>query len=201
MVKEKILVEKEWEDTVLSGTSRDNGYSFFFDIESHKRKELFRTGVSWHIPTKSLIELAKSFSPLVSVGSGYAYTESLIVMNGGDVIATDISPDVKNRWCTGGIYNLSVEKLSAVRAIKKYSARNVFMAWPPYDNPMAYNVVKNMKLGKVLIFVGESEGGCTGDENFFRYLRENFEEVEVEASIPSWIGIHDNVYVYKKNKE
>jgi hypothetical protein len=192
------LVEKKWEDVVHRGTTGRSSLNFL--IEDWEMRDRFRHSVSWHIPTTDLVELIKSYSPVVSVGSGLAYTESIALEKGADILATDISPDEKNLWCTDGEFQMEVEKLDASGAVKKYFDRNVFMGWPPYDNPMAYEVVKAMEIGKFLVYVGEGHGGCTGNDEFFEYLYANFEEVEIEFSIPRWSGIYDGVQVFKKVK-
>ena len=204
---DNLLVDENWRKLVERGTSKRDlfGSSFSpFDAEKfandYIKRDNFRHSVSWHIPTSSLIDLLKEFSPIVSIGAGFAYTESIASEKGADIIATDIQPNDKNKWCTKGEFYMEVEKLSGVEAVEKYSSRNVFMAWPPYDNPMAYEVALNMEIGKTLVFVGESYGGCTADDNFFQYLASNFEEQDTEANIPSWSGIYDNVQVYKKIK-
>ena len=195
-----ILVDDTWKKIVEQGTSRWDRDVFSSMIDIYDKREIFRVGVSWHIPTESLVEATKKYSPVVSVGSGYGYTENLVNKRGGDIIATDIKPDKKNGWCRNGVFHMQVEELDAKSAIDKYSNRNVFMAWPPYNSPMAFEVAKAMEKDRILIFVGESHGGCTGDDSFFEYLYEHFEEVEEDVSIPSWDGLHDNVYIYKKIK-
>lgn len=189
---EDFLIDPEYKN-LLKQSSR------VFSLEDFKKKDLFRTGTSWHIPTQSLIDILVEFSPIVGVGSGYGYTESLAKKAGADIIATDMNPDSTNQWLKSGKSYLDVEKLDAVEAVKKYSDRNVFMAWPPYDNPMAYEVVKAMQPGRFLVYVGEGRYGCTGDDNFFIYLESHFKQVNHQASIPSWEGIYDDVEVYQKN--
>ncbi len=185
--------------------SLDLGFGFGsrFDVntlsESFTVREKYRKGVSWHIPTDELIDLIISYGPIVSVGSGFANTESIIKERGGDIIATDINPSDSNGWCKDGQYKMDVEEISSISAVKKYSDRNVFMAWPPYDTPMAYDTVLAMEIGKYLIYIGEGNGGCNGDDRFFGELYANFEEVS-EISIPQWDGIHDYCTVYKKIK-
>ena len=161
-------------------------------------REECRKSVCWHVPSKDLIEECVKYSPLVSVGSGYAFTECKIQDAGGDIIATDISPYKGNTWCKDGKAYMKREKLDAEAAIEKYPDRNVFMAWPPYNTDMAYKVAKKMKKGRVLIYVGEGDGGCTGDDQFHTYLYKNFKEIEADSHITSWWGIHDRVMIYRK---
>ena len=163
------------------------------------RREKFRVGTSWHVPTQELITKLLEYGPIVSVGCGFGYTESIAIVQGADIIATDIQPNKKNGWCRDGKFHCKIEKLNASEAVKKYEDRNVFMAWPPYDNPMAHEVVSNMKVETYLIYIGESDGGCTGDHNFFEALYRDFEECDY-VSIPKFAGINDGCWIYKKIK-
>ena len=163
------------------------------------RREKFRVGTSWHVPTQELITKLLEYGPIVSVGSGFGYTESIAIVQGADIIATDIRPNKKNGWCRDGKFHCEVEELNASEAVKKYHDRNVFMAWPPYDNPMAHEVITNMKEGTYLIYIGETDGGGTGDHNFFEALYSDFEECDY-FSIPKWAGINDACWIYKKIK-
>lgn len=173
---------------------RDKGMELYKRYDS---REKFRSGVSWHVPTQSLVDLLKLHSPLVSVGSGFAYTESIAKEQGADIIATDLKPNKENAWCRDGEFFCDVEEIDAVSAVKKYKDRNVFMAWPPYDTDMAYNVALNMMPGSVLIYVGEGWGGCNGDDEFFQYLSDQFEEID-DLAIPKWFGLNDYCSVYRK---
>jgi hypothetical protein len=185
-----MLVEEKWK-SIINAKDRWN--------EEHWiQRENFRHGISWHIPSQELLDSLLAISPSLSVGAGLGYTEKLAIEKGGDLIVTDIEPSRNNNWCQGE-FHCEVEKLSALEAIKKYPERNVFMAWPPYDHPMAYEVATAMLPGKLLLYVGESGGGCNGDDKFFGYLYENFEIVEDDISIPSWSGIYDSAVLYRKN--
>ena len=189
-------------EQVIEDLKKGFGFDFsdpMSDSKTFSRREDFRKGVSWHVPTEELVDLILKYGPLVSVGSGFAYTESLVKQRGGDIIPTDIEPTENNPWCRDGDFYCEVEKLKSGDAVKKYNDRNVFMAWPPYDTSMAYEAAKEIELGRYLIYVGEGYGGCTGDDQFFNELRDKFEKVE-DISIPQWCGIHDYCQVYKKIK-
>jgi hypothetical protein len=166
-------------------------------IEDWDCRDRFKKTTSWHIPSGELIRTLVKLGPIVSVGAGYGYTESLALVLGADLIATDINPTSSNSWCRGGKYYCKVEELDAADAVRRWPDRNVFLAWPPYDTPMAYEVANAMSPGQLLIYVGESAGGCTGDDSFFSMLHSEFEEIE-EILIASWSGLHDNCTVYKK---
>ena len=168
--------------------------SFLNDWET---QDSFRHGTSWHLPSEDLIATLVEHGPILSVGAGYGYTESLALEKGADLIATDIAPNDKNQWCREGKVLCKIEEMDAVEAIRRWPDRNVFMAWPPYDTPMAHEVAEAMLPGRILIYVGEGESGCTGDHAFFKKLDEDFEEI-AEIDIASWFGIYDRCRVYKK---
>jgi hypothetical protein len=195
-----ILVDKKWK-TIIE--RRNSGFGYESIIEDYAKRDYFRKGISWHIPTQSLVDLIKTHSPIVSVGCGFGYTEKLAEKEGADIILTDISPDDKNGWCKNEDMKFPADllKMDAKSAVEEFKDRNVFMAWPPYDNPMAYEVANAMEVGRYLVYVGESHGGCTGDDSFFNILDSKFESIESDAYIPSWSGIYDNVYIYKKVRQ
>lgn len=195
-----MIVEKEYKEVLEKGTGRmfySSKMSSDENMEIWRKREDYRKSISWHIPNEDLIDCLFKNSPIISVGSGYGYSESIANQKGCDIICTDISNGSDNKWCHEGIKRMEIIKMEASEAIQNHSERNVFMAWPPYDNPMAYEVVKKMCVGRILIYVGEGYGGCTGDDNFFEYVSKNFEEIE-QITIDSWSGIYDNCTVYKK---
>jgi hypothetical protein len=198
-----MLIDNEWKKVVETGIARFGVMNLSAEKwgENFKKREDFRKGVSWHIPTQELVDAIKKYSPIVSVGCGFGYTEKLAEKEGADIILTDISPDIQNKWCISDKMEFpnGVLSMDAKSAIKSFKDRNVFMAWPPYNNPMAYEVVKTMKVGRYLVYVGESEGGCTGDSNFFDMLNNKFSEVD-DIYLPSWDGIYDNAKVYRKER-
>lgn len=53
--------------------------------------------------------------------------------------------------------------------------------------------------GEWVIYVGESEGGCTGDDTMFELLRRDFTLVE-RAPVYQYDGIHDELCVYRRGR-
>jgi len=197
-----ILLDKKWMDVLNEDRElgRISGSNLDAWTNLYKKKDLFRKGISWHIPSQSLIDCLVEHSPIVSVGSGLGFTEKKAINFGANIVMTDIAPSEKNLWCepqSGEDYQ-QVIALEAKEAILKYQDRNVFMAWPPYDNPMGFEVVSAMKVGSILVYVGEDRGGCTGNDDFFDFLEKNFKELDYDVCIPRWFGIYDEVKVYQK---
>ena len=74
----------------------------------------------------------------------------------------------------------------------------IFMSWPAYNDPFAYKVVKKMKSGQQLIYIGEDYEGCNGDNKFFDYLYDNFDLIKEFHTYATHNGLHDSAYVYEK---
>lgn len=74
--------------------------------------------------------------------------------------------------------------------------------WPSYEEDFAYRaLVAYRKLGgKVFIFIGEGSDGCTGDEQLFKELSENWTE-KIYTCISQWYGINDYARIYVRNDE
>lgn len=79
----------------------------------------------------------------------------------------------------------------------------VLMSWPDYESSFAAEVGRAMKPGQLLVFEGEGEGGCTGDDAFFELLSSSFEEQvaqsrRLNAGHVQFPGIHDLWSVWVK---
>jgi 16S rRNA G1207 methylase RsmC len=140
----------------------------------------------------------------VMCGTG-ALSASLKAKN-TNIIATDsFSWETENtgwnkdtRWC-------EIKEMDAVEAVKRYGADTEFiiMSWPPYNDDTAYKVLIQMREVNPdcrLIYIGESEGGCTANDNFF----ENAVEIEDDEEFNKvccffqrWDCIHDCPRLYK----
>lgn len=82
----------------------------------------------------------------------------------------------------------------------------VIMTWPCYANNNASRIVKKMKVGQCLIYNGESEGGCTGDDEFFDILSNKFTYLEglserLDDHHFRFFGIHDRWTIYQKIRD
>ena len=78
------------------------------------------------------------------------------------------------------------------------------MSWPDMENETDAEIVKAMKPGQVLIYQGESYGGCTGSdelhEAIFNLCTPDEElNIKLRASHIQWYGIHDYWEVYTRN--
>lgn len=156
---------------------------------------------AWAIPTDRAIDDIAQYSPILEVGAGSGYWASLLADAGADIIATDPYPPSETFF--------PVEKLADRVAVQRYGAgRTLFIAWPPYDMPVAYDALRAYEAvgGHRVVYIGEGMWGCTADDAFHTALGVGGEsDVEhhgwkfVEGFyLPQWSGIHDAVHVYER---
>jgi hypothetical protein len=159
------------------------------------------------ILTTEVVEVLRHFSPILEVGAGSGYWAYELQKAGIDCLATDPGtgkygnflrltrsklnePMHWTKWWT------NVEKLTAAEAIKKYPERNLLMVWPDYDEPWPAEALKVYR-GDVVLYVGESDGGCTGNDEFHEILNEKFPH-RGHIWIPQHEHVHDGLYVHSK---
>ena len=82
-------------------------------------------------------------------------------------------------------------------AVLKYPDRNLLTVWPCYDNPWAYDAL-NAFSGEYVCYVGEGSGGCTATDDFHELLDTKFNEVQVDATVPQFWGVHDYLSVWHR---
>jgi len=156
-----------------------------------KRGELVET-FSWAIPNEEAIQYIANRSPIVEIGAGKGYWSRLLRDAGAELVAYDIDPPEEDEWT-------SVEQ-GTENMLKRFNEEyTLFLCWPPYGEPMAANALKqNIEQGGTdVIYVGEGHRGCTGDDEFHQILRERYALME-SIEIPSYEGIHDNLYHYRR---
>lgn len=142
---------------------------------------------SWAVPSAEAIGVLASHAPLVEVGAGTGYWAWLVKQHGAKIIAYDENASQPPRWT-------EVEHGDA-RAIARHEGSNLFLCWPSYESPMAFEALTHFK-GERVIYVGEL-GGRTADHKFHDELVTTF-SLEKEIAIPCWPGFNDKLYVFKR---
>ena len=74
--------------------------------------------------------------------------------------------------------------------------RTLLLAWPPYDDPIGEKAL-TAYAGTRVIYIGEMDGGCCGDDAMFQRLATEWREV-AEIRPVQWAGLHDWVTVYDR---
>lgn len=178
------------------------------------RKELVRQ-FSFAIPSPEALEFVAAYmGPRgVEMGAGTGYWCSLLSQLGIDMVAYDIAPPmlVPNKYHAPYDQNDEMIKetipcffdvsFGEPEILKQHGDRTLFLCWPPYESDMAYQSLMSYP-GSRLIYIGEGDGGCTGDDAFHAEFYEhtgNWEQVATFA-LPHWDGMHDIVYVYDRKE-
>jgi hypothetical protein len=147
---------------------------------------------SWPIPCKAALRGIAEFvgdDGIIEVCAGTGYWAHLLGKLGVDVIATDIEWHPV-RWAP-------VDRLDCAVAAGTWPERALMLSWPPYAEPQAYKDLRAYLRagGTKLIYIGEGDGGCTGDDKFHRLLYKTMDEVAF-MDIPVYYGINDDLRMY-----
>ena len=192
-----------------SSISREDAEQQVQSMPEMIRRDYFVSNYGWSVPSEKPLEKLKTFignNTVLDVGSGYGLWARLLQNEGINVIATTLIPtEDKGHMPRENRSFTNVEDISHLEAIEKYPEANVLMmSWPPYEDPMAYEALKNFK-GNKLIYVGEGGQGCTGCNDFHSLLDQKWKMVGEDSidkndfqtiDIPQWSGIHDSIFLY-----
>lgn len=173
---------------------RELSKEFFYQ---HMLRGEFSVKISWSVPSLSAVKKIANYigtDKCLEIAAGHGLWTLLLKTEGVSMIATD---KFEGYGTDKRITFTDVVDLDHRDAIKKYSKYNaLFMSWPPFNNPLAYESLKKFK-GDKFIYIGEPKGGCTGDDAFFDLLYKSFKLVEC-IDIPSWPAIFDTLNLYKR---
>jgi hypothetical protein len=174
-----------------------------FDVERWSREALHRSDFtkrfSWTITDPDTVAFVAEHSGgrLVDPMAGTGYWGWVLAQHGIDVAAYDLEPGTST-YHEGVPLYCTVEKLDGAEAVKLHADRTLFLSWPPMDDA-GTRILRAYQGGRV-IFIGESEGGCTGDEELFEVLGKEWTEVASRVPV-QWDGLHDVVTVYERAGE
>lgn len=74
----------------------------------------------------------------------------------------------------------------------------IIMNWVPYEkgDEIIDFFEKLHEYPRYVISTDEGEGGCVANDNYFRWLHQNYTSCHYFENYDSFWGIHDNVYLY-----
>jgi hypothetical protein len=101
-----------------------------------------------------------------------------------DIVATD-----NKSWHEGQTL-FDIERKDAVAAARESDGFDIMiMSWPPYAEPLATETCKAWGTDRPIVYIGENEGGCCADDDFF----DHFSRIKGQPGIyvPQWYGLHD----------
>lgn len=135
---------------------------------------------------------------LVDPMAGSGWWLWLLSQLGVDCIGYDANPPSHggNTYHKVGIEHVDVLRADAVDAVTVHSDRTLLLSWPPYDDDIGARVLRAYA-GRRVIYIGEGEGGCCGDDGMHRMLAAEWREVAEHRPVQHF-GMHDWVTVYDR---
>lgn len=133
----------------------------------------------------------------LEVMAGTGVLSYALQKKGIDIVATDnYSWDANKGWYTNKRTYTEVENLDAIEALDKYNDVDiVIMSWA-YMDDTAYRVLQKMRKvnpSMIMLVIGEGDGGCTADTNFFESIVEIEDPTfrKVQKEFYQFHGLHD----------
>lgn len=182
-------------------------------IEANRRMyaiDQLRCQYAWAIPTLDAIQAIARYSPILEIGAGTGYWASILRAYGVNIVAYDAAPPTtpqhnnpyhvgfagdrsRPAFVPGTTFTEVLEGDASV--VARYGAsRTLFLCWPPYDDPMAYDCLRAYQ-GSSVIYIGEGRGDGTGDDAFHALLEQEWHQTE-RVELPHWDGTHDKLTVW-----
>lgn len=168
--------------------------SFFVtpDFALFMRRQVLVKKYAWSITSPLILEAIRYFMEKISkqhileIGAGNGYWAYVLSQCGLKIKAYDSNP-WEEQW------HPVTKGDSSVCSV--YSDHVLMLCWPPYDDPMALNCLKNYS-GNTIIYLGEWEG-CTACDDFHKLLADNWTE-KIALSNKNYDGIHDCLYILQR---
>lgn len=148
---------------------------------------------SYAIPNDEALQVIARLAPIVEIGAGTGYWAALLASRGVDIVPYDPKPyGVKGSWASTAWINV---RHGDHTIIDHYPKRAVLMCWPLYGGDYAIEVARRTQ--SALIYIGEPIGGCNSPDEFFDILERDW-TLHQQVNIPQWMGLHDQLQVWKR---
>lgn len=203
-----------WRPGLMSVPIRDLAQAHVQGLKVRNRNDMCGK-YAWSIPDPLSLQFVAQVleEKAVEIGAGTGYWASLLSQMGVDMVCYDIDPPQhtgQNHYHSprnergDALLGITRDIFFDVRAgnhlmAAKHPDRTLLLCWPPYDNDMAFLALQAYQ-GKRLVYIGEGDGGCTADEQFFKLLAEQWHLVSCHTPV-QWSGIHDEIEVYERGHE
>jgi hypothetical protein len=164
-------------------------------------REIMVKVYAWAITDPVVIEEIVKYTKgcgIVEIGAGSGYWAKILSEEGVDIVAYDQSSLNRKGKEFVFLKEYFPVKYGSYEKVVKHSSRALFLCWPPYATPLAYQCVLKYK-GDVLIYIGEDGGGCNGNEDFFKHVEKNY-TLDKVVGMAQWEGLHDALWVYRRKR-
>ena len=168
------------------------------------------TRYTWVVPAPHTLDFIAEHSGgrLVDCYAGTGYMAWQLDQLGVDVIALEPYPPSSrenfyhSRSGRGEIYDMAIGPeyfpltKGGTELLPRYADRTMLLSWPSYGDDSGFRAVLAYT-GPRIIYIGEHDGGCCGDELLFKQLEMDWEQVAFHTPV-QWWGLHDYVWVYER---
>lgn len=150
---------------------------------------------AWAIPDERALELIGETGKVVDIGAGGGYWASLLHNRGVEVHPYDPEPGQSAQ----SAYLWRRVDRGTAEAAADHPDCTLFLCWPSYEASFASEALDRYTDagGTRVAYVGEYEGGCCADDEFFRTLGRQYREIEA-SHIPQYPGIHDYLTIWTR---
>lgn len=177
--------------------------------EQYEARQKHIQFLGFPIITKEVINELSSFlgnMKVADLGCGTGYISAALKSRGVNIDAYD---NYSSNYSVGKMNNAQYCEIHNVDYfeidLEQYHA--ILMSWPDYDSDNAFKIASKMKPGQILIYQGESKGGCTADDKFFDLIDDEtqfFELIDMYYILNEYhvnfakISIRDHWRIYRK---
>lgn len=137
---------------------------------------------------------------VLEVMAGAGWLARALSEKGVNIIATD-DHSWAGKW--NMIFQYDVEKRDALTAIEQYGSTCdiIIISWP-YMDPNAFEAIRKyyeVNPEGLIVYIGEQEGGCTANEEFFQHFKEVLDDTfqSISRNYRTWEGLHDSILLGK----
>lgn len=177
-----------------------------FVLDWHGGRDAFRKEFGFVVLTQeTAAALAKILTGLscVEVAAGTGYLSHLLCEQGIDIKASDAHLPGANHYGFQKLWRNDHHGDSLELLPGDFDA--VVLTWPGYEDNFGNNVLNAMKPGQMLVYEGESKGGCCGSDDFHEQLADEAKWTKLKKETRAlnrhhltFQGLHDHWVVYRK---
>lgn len=150
------------------------------------------------VPDHAALMRIKNASPngVIEIGAGTGYWAKLLQKLG---VAVEAYDNYTGKYRHGFVHGSQtiVHRRTHRQALSSMAHRDktLLLVWPDYDVEWPAEALELYK-GDTVAYVGEGDGGCTGNDRFHTLIHDGWEG-DVH-DLPQWWGVHDDLYILKR---
>jgi hypothetical protein len=195
----RLMPVKRWKDSMAVDTLpllRNN-------VELDLSDGWLRRRFAYSIPTPGdlswIDEITDEYGygSITDMGAGTGYWAWQLLQMGLNVTAYDVRPPGASMYTDPMLY--AEVMTGTAQEVKVKEDEALFLSWPPGDEPMAADCLKNYE-GDLLFFSGEFNPRVTGDTEFFKLLDSGWHCVANSPKHITFHGLYCNLTAYRRDK-